>query len=151
MKAILEAIQLQVSDAVPAIQYTDENWGQLDLFGANIPVKWPCVLIDMVGGQYSNIGQISNELPRNRQQGSVNIEITVAALRLTNTSRNAPHNQRYEGFEIWEIVAEVHKHLHGFRPADNTGKLIRTQLQKVRRDDGVQEVRITYSLGVHNC
>lgn len=151
MKTILEAIQKQVSDGIPAIQYTDENWGQLDYYGSNIPVKWPCVLIDMVGGQYSDIGQISNELPRNRQQGSVNIEITVAAQKLTNSSFKAPKIQKWHCFEIWEIVAEVHKHLHGFRPADHTGKLIRTQLQKVRRDDGVQEVRITYSLGVHNC
>lgn len=150
MKSILKAIQKQVSEGVPAIQYTDENWGQLDLYGTNIPVKWPCVLIDLNGAQYSDIGQISNELPRNRQEGTMQIEVTVGAQKLTNTSFNAPKIQKEYGYEIWEIVEDVHKHLQGFRPGQNTGKLIRTQMGKVRRDDGVQEVRIIYSLGIHN-
>lgn len=151
MKEILNAIQEQIATAVPAVKYIDENWGQLDLYGPEIPVKWPCVLIDLNQAQFTNIGRNNNVLPPNRQQGTVVIELTVAALKLTNTSFRAPKTQQFHGFEIWEIAKEIHQKLHGWQPVGYSGGMIRTGISKVRRDDGVQEVRLLYSLGLNDC
>lgn len=151
MKAILQSIQNHIATSVNAVRYVDENWGQLDLYGPEIPVKWPCVLIDIGSGQFSNIGRNNNVIPVNRQQGTFSVELTIAALKLTNSSFKAPPTQKWHAFEIWEIVEEIHKKIQGWSPADKSGGLIRSSLNRVRRDDGVQEIRVIYTVGVNDC
>src|SRR5690554_5183741 len=112
MKQILQNLQNQLHEREEAIQYIDENWGQLDLYGPEIPVKWPCVLIDINQAQFTNTGRNNNVIPPNRQQGTAIIELTIAALKLTNTSFKAPATQKWHGFEIWEVVEEVHQKVH---------------------------------------
>lgn len=107
-KEVLEAIQKQINDGVESINYVDEDWGQLDYYGNTIPVKWPCVLINFNNGNFTNIGRNNNLLSPNRQQGLSSVEIVVANLKTTNTSFNAPKTQKWHGFEIWEILQEVH-------------------------------------------
>ena len=135
---------------VSGINYSDENWGQLQYFGKECPVKWPCVLVEFGSVQFSNNGYdyIADD---HSQQGTVFIEITVANLKLTNSSTRAPLSQKTKAFDIWKIVDDVHKTLQGFKPLDNSGALVRTSMQSVKRDDGVQEKRIIYSLGVSGC
>lgn len=135
---------------VPGIKYSDENWGQLQFYGNDYPVNWPCVLVDFSSGQFSNNGYdyLNDDLG---QQGLLSIEITVANLKLTNTSFKAPINQKTKGFEIWAIVNQVHEVMQGFKPLENSGGLVRTTVQSVKRDDGVQEKRIIYTVGLHGC
>lgn len=132
-------------------KYVDENWGQLDFYGKEIPVQWPAVLIDVINGQFSDNGKNIQKTPVNRQQGMFSVEITVANLKLTNSSYKAPIGQKNNAFAIWALVKEAHDLLHGYRPVAQSGALIRTGSMKVRRDDGMQEVRVTYTLGVHDC
>ena len=54
MKALLEKIQEKLSE-VEGLKYIDENWGQLDYYSPNMPVQYPCVLIDIGQVQYSNL------------------------------------------------------------------------------------------------
>lgn len=151
MKAILQSIQNHIATSVNAVRYVDENWGQLDLYGPEIPVKWPCVLIDIGSGQFSNIGRNNNVIPANRQQGTFSVELTISTLKLTNSSFNAPPTQKWHAFEIWEIVEEIHKKIQGWPPTDKSGGLIRSSLNRVRRDDGVQEIRVIYTVGINDC
>lgn len=151
MKEILTAIQKNIDTNLPAVKYIDENWGQLDLYGPEIPVKWPCVLIDLNQAQFSNAGRSMNTLPANRQQGTVVVELTVATLKLTNSSFKAPPTQKWHGFEIWELVNDLHKIVHGWQPVEFSGAMSRNGISKIRRDDGVQEIRVLYSLGLHDC
>lgn len=136
--------------SVPGIKYSDENWGQLQFYGNDCPVNWPCVLVDFASGQFTNNGYdyIENDLS---QQGLLSIEITVANIKLTNTSFKAPINQKQKGFEIWNLVNQVHEIMQGFKPLGNSGGLVRTTIQSVKRDDGVQEKRIIYTLGLNGC
>lgn len=136
--------------SVPGIKYSDENWGQLQFYGPEAPVKWPCVLVEFASGQFTNNGHdyMNDELS---QQGTLSIEITVANLKLTNTSFKAPINQKTKGFDIWDIVNQVHSVIQGFKPLTNSGGLVRTTIQSVKRDDGVQEKRIIYTVGLHGC
>jgi len=130
--------------------YVDEDWGQLDFYSPNFPVKWPCTLIDLASANFSNIGRDKTKTPINRQQGDGLISITVANLRLSNTSRMAPQSQKDNAWSIWELIEKTHELLQGFRPFENSGALIRTGIRRVKRDDGVQEYTMLYSVGMND-
>jgi len=149
MKAIIEAVQDRL-EPTPGIQYVDENWGQLDYYSPNFPVQWPCVLIDVNSIQFSNIGMDKQATPQNRQMGEYTLEIRIANLKLTNSSAKAPQHQKNLARSIWTLIEEVHKLLQGFEPDDNCGKLIRTGISRVAREDGVQEYAVMYSGTVNN-
>lgn len=151
MDEIIAAIQTQLATTVTDLKYVDENWGQLDLFGPEIPVQWPCSLIMLNSGVFSNLGTDVKAKPMNRQEGTISFEITFADLKLTNSSFKAPLLQKQKARSIWKLIEKAHENLHGWSPVPGTGKLIRTGVGSVRRDDGVQEIRVVYSIGVHNC
>lgn len=150
MTDILQSVNEKLNE-VTELKYIDENWGQLDLYGPQIPVQWPCALVDFNTGQFTNIGRDFRKTPQNRQQGNLTIEVTVANLKLTNSSNQAPTFQKGHAFAIWNIINRVHEVLHGWSPNESAGGLIRTGFSKVRRDDGVQEFRVIYSIGLHDC
>lgn len=149
MITILQAIQEEIKK-VPGMNYVDEDWGQLDYYSPNFPVQWPCALIDTASEQYSNVGRSIKETPVNRQMGDVLISITIANLKITNTSGMAPQLQKDNAWSIHALKEEVHKVIQGFKPAENAGALIRVSGNRVKRDDGVQEYTVRYSMGVTN-
>lgn len=150
MEDILSNIAEKLNE-VSELKYKDENWGQLDYFGSDAPVQWPCGLVDFSSGQFSNNGKDIRAVPQNRQEGTIGIEITIANLKLTNTSTRAPQLQKQQAFGIWKIIKNVHEKLQGWSPVENGGGLVRTGFTKVKRDDGVQEIRVNYTIGLHNC
>ena len=149
MKTLIKNIQCHL-ETIDTLNYVDEDWGQLDFYSPNFPVQWPCVLIDITNAGYSNIGMDRSVIPMQRQQADAQISFTVANLKLTNTSAKAPVMQKDNAWTIWELIEEVHEKLQGFSPETYAGKLIRTSLQRVKRDDGVQEYTITYSCGLND-
>ncbi len=149
MKNILENIQNRLS-AVAELKYIDENWGQLDDYDNYAPVKFPCCLIDVGSVDYSNLGMDKKAMPENRQIGSGSMVISVANLKLTHTSLNAPKAQKDIAWEIWDIIENVHKSLHGFRPNENSSALMRTGMRRVKRDDGIQLYEVSYSFSLRN-
>ena len=151
MNTLLQAIQNRLAETVADLNYVDENWGQLDLYGNEIPVKWPCALISLNSAVFSNIGTDVKAKPINRQEGTATVELAFAKLKLTNSSFKAPAAQKQKAWEIWDIIKKAHEVLHGWNPEPGTGKLIRTGISQVRRDDGVQEIRVIYTIGIHNC
>lgn len=132
---------------VSEINHSDENWGQLQYFGSECPVKWPCGLVELASAQFTSNGYDyrNDDLS---QQGTLSIEITVANIKLSNTSTKAPISQKNKGFVIWRIIEEVHKKLHGWKPLPNSGAMIRASIQNVKREDGIQEKRIIYTIGL---
>lgn len=103
MKALLEKIQQQVSE-IAELKYIDENWGQLDYYSPNMPVQFPCALIDVQQVQYTNLGRDISKKPVQRQIGQVSIKITIANMRLSNSSMQAPRRQKEEVWAIWGII-----------------------------------------------
>lgn len=150
MTDILLSIQDKLIQEVSALKYVDEDWGQLDDYGPNAPVQWPCSLIDISAAQYTNLGQDRTAVPVQRQEGTVMISISFANLKLTNSSAKAPMGQKQKAFILAGIVEDAHKVLQGFRPVEKQGVLIRSSFGKVKRDDGVQLYKIIYSIGLHN-
>lgn len=150
MKEIIEKIQERLAD-YGDLRYVDENWGQLDYYSPNFPVKWPCALIDVVDARFSNIGRDRNQVPEQRQMGRIVVELRVANLRLSNSSAKAPRLQKEYARGIWDIIQGIHERLHGWAPNEMTSRLIRESVNRVRRDDGVQEYAVRFSCEANNC
>jgi hypothetical protein len=149
MSEILLNIQTKLA-AVTGIKYVDEDWGQLDDYGPHPPVQWPCCLIDFSGAQYSDIGMDRGAMPQNRQEGTGSVTFTFANLRTTNSSGKAPMGQKELSWLLLGLMEEAHKVIHGFKPGANAGALMRTSFRRVKRDDGIQQYQVIYTIGVHN-
>lgn len=146
---ILDNIKEKLAET-PGLNYIDMDYGQLDDYSPNFPVKWPCALLDISQAAYSNVGQDTARLPKNRQQAEAELTVTVANLKLTNTSRNAPTQQKQDANIIHGIIQHIHGLLHGYTPSEVAGPMIRQNMQRIRRDDGVQEYRISYAFALNN-
>ncbi|WP_435138880.1 hypothetical protein [Formosa sp. A9] len=149
IEPVIKSIQDKIA-SLNTIKYVDEDWGQLDYYSPNFPVQWPCVLIDITNGQFENIGIDKTATPKNRQTANTLVSLTIANLKLTNSSGRAPQLQKDTAFNIWELQEDIHKLLQGWRPTTNTGTLTRTGFTRVKRDDGVQEYTVVYSMGMTN-
>jgi len=149
MKGIIQAIQTKIQ-AITGVKYVDEDWGQLDYFSPNFPVKFPCVLIDVANANYSNIGQDKQAMPINRQMADATISLTIANMKFTNSSGMAPQSQKDNTWSIHELIEEIHKVVQGFRTSDNATGLIRIGMNRTKRDDGVQEYTVRYSISLQN-
>lgn len=149
MKNLLEKLQLRLAE-IPQLKYIDENWGQLDYYSPNMPVQYPCTLIDVQQVQYSNIGKDLTKIPQQRQIAQVQIKITIANMRLTNTSLQAPRRQKEDAWSIWTLIEMIHQKIHGISLLPNVTPLIRTSQNRTLRDDGIQEYEVYYSCEVQN-
>lgn len=149
MKTFLQAIQTKLA-TIPALKYIDEDWGQMDSYSPNPPTKFPLALIDITSLSFSNIGKDNSASPVNRQMAEGTITFIVSDLKLSNTSQRAPQSQKNNAWSIWTIIDDLHKVVHGWKPTPDSGALIRTNLKRIRRDDGIQEYQITYTIGFTN-
>lgn len=148
-KEVLQGIQ-NTLETIPGMKYVDEDWGQLDDYSPHPPTQFPLALIDIGALQYSDIGKDRTATPQNRQMATGTIVISIANLKLTNTSARAPQPQKDKAWAIWDIVESVHKKLHGVVVGGSAGAMMRTAMRKVKRDDGIQEYEVTYTIGMTN-
>lgn len=143
MKKLLTDIQARIIAQVPALKYVDEDWGQLDYYNPNPPVKFPCCLID------SNQASWSNQA-RNMQMGLVEITITLADFRLSNSSGAAPANQKTKSFEIYDTLNDVFQALQGWSGDQSYSRLVRTRSSKRKREDGVRMYDTVFSVELYD-
>jgi len=136
---------------IPALNYVDENTGQLDYYAPNPPVKFPCSLISIASAKFSDTGIERAAVLQNRQLADVLVEIRVANLKLTNSSAKAPAGQKSAALDILRIIQTVHELVHGWTPGGTVGKFIRQGLQQERREDGIQEYSIYYAVSLSDC
>jgi hypothetical protein len=149
MKQFLESLQSRL-EGVKDFKYIDEDWGQLDDYGPHAPVKYPCCLIDVTSAQFSDIGMHRAAKPINRQEGTASITLTFANLKLSNTSAKAPVGQKEKAWMLYDLIDKAHQEIHGFRPTELSGSLVRSSFKRVKRDDGVQVYQVMYTMGMHN-
>ena len=147
MEAIINGIQQQIK-VIDGIKHIDEDWGQLDYYSPNFPVKFPCVLIDVSETHFKDLGTDYTAKPANRQTAEMNVTITIANVRLTNSSGMAPVFQKNNARSIHKLIEDIHVKLHGKKAYEKTGVLLRKSLRRIKRDDGVQEYEIIYKLRI---
>jgi len=137
---ILAAIMSRLNTSEPNLKYIDEDWGQLDYYDGQNPVKFPCLLLELQQVTWKNQSQ-------KVQDGEMLISLRIADMRLSNSNQKAPSNQRNATYAIWLILENIHKALHGWRPEQipQFGALTRISSNKVKRDDGIREFVIVYS------
>jgi hypothetical protein len=149
MKTLLLGIQDQLATAT-GLKHIDEDWGQLDDYGPHVPVKWPCCLIDFTAANYTDIGIDRASTPQNRQQATGSITLNFANLKLTNTSKLAPIGQKNDAYLLMELIETVHAKIQGFRPEEKSGAMMRSSFKRVKRDDGIQQYQVVYTIGLNN-
>lgn len=149
MKTTLTEIQKKLAE-IPTLKYVDEDWGQLDYYSPNMPVQFPCCLIDVQAAQFDNLSKDFGKRPKDRQKATVHIELTLANMKLSNTSYKSPKVQKTNAWAIYDIAESVHNALHGVSLTPNASKMLRTSFGRAVRDDGVQEYRIGYILELFN-
>ena len=148
MKVILQNIQNKLTSEVTDLKYVDEDCGQLNMYQP--PVKWPCCLIDVTAINYTHLGIDRTKVPQTRQTGKIAVKLTLANLKLTNSSAMAPQSQKDQAWLIWDLAQKIHEKIHGFAPDLNCSRMLRHDLKRSVRDDGVQEYFITYYVEATN-
>lgn len=144
-KNILNSICTQLQGGVNAqildIKYISTDWGQLDYYAPEHPVKYPCALVSIDTASYSNNG-------RSQQMAEATAIVKIATLRLGNVSNMAPQLHKDNGQKIFDTLEGIVQLLHGYSPTINCSALIRTLQKRVKRDDGVEMYEIHFSLMV---
>lgn len=139
MKQLLTNIIARLSE-ISTLKYVDENWGQADTTQPNA-VKYPMALIDVESIEWANLGN-------HVQDGHANIVIAVSAMRLSNTSKGAPSEQRERSFEFYDLLHAVHCKLHHWRPVENAGSMVRLSQRRIRTQNGIKTTEIIFRVRV---
>lgn len=149
MNELIASIQERLG-TVPEFKYICEDYGQIGYYSPNFPVQWPVSLISLRNMNFSDIGMDRSATPQNRQMGDVLVGITIADMKLTNSSLKAPATQKNQARSIWLLIEKAHNVLHGFIPLENCSKMTRKNCVLVEREDGVQEYLVTYAVTMNN-
>ena len=134
MKQIFIAMQERLAERVPALQYIDKNWGQLNI--AKPPVKWPCCLMDIDSIDYSQASE-------NTRVANASIILTDADCHTVRSSMKAPSKE--EAYAVTDVITDIIKTLDGYRVPDTTQALVCTRLQKSFSDQSYDVYNLTFS------
>ena len=143
MEDIYNAIQNRL-DEIPELKYNGEDWGQLNYYGNDCPVQWPCCVFDMNSATYS-------ETAGKGQQGTLQVAFNVANLRLTPNSARASAQQKANSWEVARLLETIHQSLNRFRPHPQHGRLIRTSVRKIKRQDFIKQYEVIYTMSLNEC
>ena len=138
MEMIITDIENKLMQDVPALKYVDHDWGQMDFFQSP-PVKYPCVMIDIQSGEYTDKVNFV-------QQGNLLIVLRIFDLKLSNSSGRSPNNQKQEARKIWQLMKDINKSMHGqnFLQTGN-GLPMRKSFRRIKREDGCIQTELYYS------
>lgn len=141
MDVLLSDIQDRLSSQVADLKYVDEDWGQLDDYSPNFPVKWPCALIDCFSVNFENMG-------KKGQLGLAVIRVQVANIKLSNSSGKAPAGQKTNSLSFYLLMKKVYKALHGWAGHNHYSGLIRTSEKRLLRNDGVRVHEMLFTVEI---
>lgn len=143
MKEILTNVLDRLAGTVPELMYIDENWGQLDFYKPNAPVKYPAAVIDFEKVYWENMGDLT-------QNATAVITINIATLRLSGSSSGVTSQRRAEAFEIYDIIDKVVHSLHGWAPVETCSCLVRSETTKMGVVDGIKKYQLRFSCQIYD-
>lgn len=141
MHTIVNIIQNKLAE-ISALKYISEDWGQLNYYDKDIPVQWPCCLLDINSGTFSETSST--------QQGTLQIALNIANIRLSPNSLKASSKQKNDSWEVLQIVSDIHQLINRYRPHQQHGRLIRTSIRKIKRQDAIKQYEVIYTLAVND-
>lgn len=140
METIYNSILNKLQE-IPDLKYSSEDWGQLNYYGTDCPVQWPCCVFDMNAATFSETA--------GPQQGTLQIAFNVANLRLTPNSLRTSAKQKEHSWEVVQLVEKIHDQLKRFRPHQQHGRLIRTSMRKIKRQDAIKQYEVIYTMSLN--
>jgi len=141
MDILLQDVQDRLTAEVLALKYVDEDWGQLDDYSPNFPVKWPCALIDCFNANYDNLGN-------NSQMGLATVRVLFADVKLSNSSAKAPANQKANSLSFHTTLKAIYKALQGWTGHNHYTGLVRISQRRIPRDDGVRAHEMMFTVNI---
>lgn len=122
------AIQEHIKTEVPAIEWIDQDLGQLEAYQTRPAVSFPCVLIDFPTTQYSNHSQMV-------QWADINISVRLGFTPFSSANSEAPDVSKEAALQFYELENKVYEALQGFTANDCVQPLNRISVATERRDD----------------
>jgi hypothetical protein len=123
MENLYRLIQARIKAKVSEILWIDMDEGQLEAFGENAPVEYPCALIGFPGVDYTNILGL-------QQCGEVNIKIRVAFRVYEKFNASVPTLLQTQSFAHFVVLKKLMNVLHGYKGGSQYSALIRISWQK---------------------
>lgn len=122
------AIQEQIKTQVGAIQWIDQDLGQLDSFEIRPAVAFPCVLIDFVNTQYK-------EHMQNVQWADITVIVRLGFAPFSSANSATPDIPKEAALEYYELEHALFEALQGFTANDCVQPMIRVSAATERRED----------------
>ena len=136
---IYKAIRTKILADMPEVKHVNLDYGQLKTYDGRPSVQFPCVLIDFIGWQFSNIGE-------NAQIAEGQVVITVGFAQYTRTDGIATDSMLERGLEYMEIEQAMCEQFHGWAPGDGFGYLIRQAATTVNLPNGIRTRVVSFVL-----
>lgn len=149
-------LAVDIAEQTDHLQYVDVDWGQMDNYGTEPPVKFPCALLDLRDLQHSsNADGVQITL--------CNVEVRLFDKALNTSSGGASDALRANALRIFRLHDKVHAALHGWNvvlpPAPPIGgsqnglpnvfaTLTRTASARTKRADGIKETRLVFRVAM---
>jgi hypothetical protein len=128
----------RLKEKVPALRFIDQDVGQLDFYNDRPPVAFPCVLIDINSGSFSNMGQGAQIY-----EGSLILRLAVPMW--SSGSNLTPLDARKLAVQLYEIEQQIHEALHTWSTTE-WGIMTRLSATTERRDDPIRVRQLVYGL-----
>jgi len=132
-------LQQRVQDNVPAITYIDQDFGQLNPHITELPVTFPCLMIDL---DYFTF----KDLSENVQTAMGTIVFKLGFSTYSSSEHAAPEETREAALQFYDIEWALHKALQGWDAGDYYGHLNRVSAATIKRSDSVRVREIRYTV-----
>ena len=132
--SLFTSIMTKLTSDVPELRYIEQDFGQLESYEMRPAVSWPCCLVDIEEGKFSDQGNFKIQLA----EGLVSLRIGL--VKYTDTNNLTPPNIRAASLQYYELENKVYTALHGWNPP-GFSKLLRRANGTEKRDDDIR-VRI---------
>lgn len=139
MEQLFNNLQKHIKEGLTALQWVDENYGQLQTQEDTYPVVFPCVLINLQNVQWS-------ELEGKSQIGIVTVVLTLAIDCYHDTQYGS--GQEAYSAERMALNHELHTLVQGFIAADHCGMLTRQSSRNYSLPGAIKAYESTYTCSV---
>jgi hypothetical protein len=135
---IFLAIQQRIKDNISAINYIDQDLGQLKS-ASRPPVSWPCVLVDFEDFSFESLGE-------NVQTAKGTVVLRLGFAPYSKSSQATPSLYLQKAVAYYDIEWDLHKVLQGWAPGTDYGCLIRTAASTQKSGDNYRIRELKYSI-----